>query len=161
MARQRAVRLSILALIVIGLAILALWRVGMPVKESTPVGTSGSTEHRATAPLTAVAELLANNAVGREASLDSVEIREMKSPRMFWAGRVDEERVFVVLAPNVKRDPGVALKSGSRATLIGVVRAAPPADQAVQDWHIDSATATSVADRGTYLDCTEIRPGSD
>lgn len=162
MARRRtAVRLGIPALVVAGLSAIALWHVDAPVERDSTrvVGTTGSAPaETTTAPLRKVPDLLTRNAVGRQAVLDAVEVRERTSLRTFWAGEADQERVFAVLDPDVKRVGGVQVTAGARVTLIGMVRPAPPANEAGTQWGIDSATAQSVADHGTFLHVTEIRP---
>ena len=136
---------------------VALWRVGPPVVEPATTGTSGTVVPRAVAaPLTTLAEVLAANA-GRQASLESVEVREITSPRTFWIGTDAGERAFVVLDPDVKRAEGETIATGRRLTLIGLVRPAPDTATAIRQWQIDEATAKSLAERGTYLHVTEIR----
>ncbi len=158
MARRHAVRLGIPGLVVAGLAMVALWRVGPPPIERATTGTSGTAVPRAVAaPLTTLAELVATNAVGRQASLESVEVREVTSPRTFWIGTSAGERAFVVLDPDVKRTDGAGVAPGQRVTLIGLVRPAPDAETAIRQWKIDEATAKSLVERGTYLHVTEIR----
>ena len=159
MARRHAVRLGIPALIVAGLACVALWRVGPPAIEPAAAGTSGTAVPRAVAsPLTTLAEVVAANAVGRQASLESVEVREVTSPRTFWVGTAGGEQAFVVLDPDLKRTEGAAIATGRRVTLIGLVRPAPDTSTAIRQWKIDEATAESLAARGTYLHVTEIQP---
>lgn len=157
--RRQAVRLGIPALIVAALAAIALWRVNVPLPEQTETtsGEAPAARREAEPVLTRFADLLANNSVGREASLEAVEVREVISPRTFWAGPTDAERLFVVLDPDVKRDPGAEVTSGIRLTLIGLVRPAPTADAALADWDVDLATAQALVERGTYLHATEIR----
>lgn len=160
MARRRAVvKLGVPALIVAVLAIVALWRVGPPPRQdATAVGTSGSAAAKAlTVPIKTVAELVANNAVGREASLERVTIRERAGDRFYWIGSGDERPVFIVLDPDVKRTTETTLRPGARVALIGIVRPVPTADEAVKQWHLPAAVATLVADSGTYLHVTEIR----
>jgi hypothetical protein len=126
-------------------------------QESAPAGTSGAAVARAVAaPLTTLAEVVTANAVGRQASLESVEVREVTSARTFWiaAGGV---QAFVVLDPDVKRTDGAAIAPGQRLTLIGLVRPAPDAATAIRQWNINEATAKSLTERGTYLHVTEIR----
>ena len=157
MARRRnVVRLGIPGLIVAGLAVVALWRVGAPAVDSRPVGTSGRAADGPSQPLTQIAEVLAANAVGRQASLERVAIHEVTSPRTFWIGTGDESS-FVVLDPDVKRSPDTRIARGARVTLIGLVRPAPAPEVAVRQWSIDAATAKFVKERGTYLHATEIR----
>ena len=50
-----------------------------------------------------------------------------------------------------------SVNNGRRLTLIGLVRPAPDTATAIRQWHIDEATAKSLAERGTYLHVTEIR----
>lgn len=159
MARRRAVvRLGVPALIVAGLALVALWRVGPPVRESDQVATTGSAAPGARAvPLTKLAELLTENAIGREASLEAVEVRQITSPRTFWVGAIDEEPAFAVLDPDVRRTASAPVAPGARVTLIGLVRPAPDPNQAMKQWNIDAATARSLQERGTYVHVTEIR----
>ena len=159
MARRAVVRLGIPALIVAMLAVAALWRVGRPPQpNASAVGTTGTrAEKTLTAPLTTLAELISNNAVGREASLEHVRIRERAGDRFYWIGSGDERPVFVVLDPDVKRTTETTLRPGARVTLIGIVRPVPTADEAMKQWHLPAATATLVADAGTYLYVTEIR----
>jgi hypothetical protein len=154
--RPRAVRLAIPAAFVAILTFVALWRVSAPV-----VPASGkSTEPEPLAAITQIAEVLADNSVGRRASLEQVVIQNIASPRALWIG-ADEERVFVVLDPDVKNVSHVPLRAGERVTLIGLVRAAPPEDQAIRQWALDPATAKTVRERGTYLHVTEIRAAAD
>ena len=151
--RPRAVRLAIPAVFVAVLTFVALWRVTSPV-----VPASGeSAEPEPLAALTQIAELLSQNSIGRRASLEQVVIRDVASPRALWIG-ADEERVFVVLDPDVKNASHVPLRAGEHVTLIGLVRAAPPEDEAIKQWAIDAATARALRDRGTYLHVTEVRP---
>ena len=159
MARRAVVRLGIPALIVAALAVVALWRVGMPPREtSTPVGTGGSgAEKVLTTPIKTVAELLSNNAIGREASLEHVTIRERVGDRYLWIGSGDERPIFVVLDPDVKRDASITLRPGAEVTLIGIVRPAPKTDEAAQQWRVTPATAKLIEESGTYLHVTEIR----
>jgi hypothetical protein len=158
-ARRAVVKLGIPALIVAGLAVAALWRIGPPPKpNASAVGTTGSGAEKAlTEPIKAVAELLSNNSVGREASLEHVTIRERVGDRYFWIGSGDERPVFVVLDPDVKRNTTTELRAGARVTLIGIVRPAPKAGEAQQQWHVTPATATLIEESGTYLHVTEIR----
>jgi hypothetical protein len=144
---------------VAGLALVALWRVGPPPTEPATAGTSGAAIPQAVAaPLTSLAEVVAANAVGRQASLESVEVREIVGPRTFWIGTGAGERAFVVLDPDVKRTGGEEIATGRRLTLIGLVRPAPDIATAIGQWQIDEATAKSLVERGTYLHVTEIRP---
>lgn len=155
--RPRAVRLGVPGVIVAVLALVALWRVGAP-----PASGPGSPEsvRDVLAPLTQLAEVLADNSIGRQASLENVTVREVPSPRTLWIG-TDEDRVFVVLDPDVKNLSATLLRPGTRVTLLGLVRAAPAEEAAMRQWGVDAATATSLRDQGTYLHATEIRPGSE
>ena len=135
------------------LAILALWRVGGPV--ASPQEDAGAGARLG--PLTAVADLISRNAVGRQASLDRVEIREVTSPRTFWFGPEDREPVFAVLDPDVRRAGGAEIAAGASIALIGLVRPSPPAAQAIQQWQIDESTAQALEQRGIYLHVTEVR----
>ena len=154
MARQRqVVRLGIPALIVAGLAIAALWRLGEPGADQAVATTAGSP---AAPPLTQMAELLVENSVGRKASLDGVPIRQRTSARTFWIGSDDDSLTFVVLDPDVKQGADVRIEPGARVTLIGLVRPAPAAAQAMQQWSVDEATARALVARGTYLHATEV-----
>src|SRR6186997_2766918 len=95
--RPRAVRLAVPATVVAILTFVALWRVSAPV-----VPASGNrADPEPLAALTQIAEVLADNSIGRRASLEHVVIRDVASPRALWIGE-DKERVFVVLDPDVK-----------------------------------------------------------
>jgi len=159
MARRAVVRLGVPALIVALLAIVALWRVGPPPQQHPDaVGTTGTgAENVLTVPIRTVAELMSNNSIGREASLEHIRIRERAGDRFYWIGSGDERPVFVVLDPDVKRTTGTTLRPGAYVTLIGLVRPVPKADEAMQQWHLPAATAGVIADSGTYLYVTEIR----
>jgi hypothetical protein len=160
MARRAVVRLGIPALIVAALAVIALWRVGPPPqqKADAAVATTGTSPAKAiTEPVKTVAELMSNNAIGREASLEHVTVRERVADRFYWIGSGDQRPVFVVLDPDVKRTTETTLRPGARVTLIGIVRPVPAAEQAQQQWHLPASVATVVADSGTYLHVTEIR----
>ena len=151
--RPHAVRLALPATIVAILTFVALWRVTSP---TVPAAGGASSPLEPLAPLTQIAEVLAENSTGRRASLEVV-VREVVSSRALWIGENDR-RVFVVLDPDVQNPSGVPLTPGARVTLIGLVRAAPPEDEAMRQWALDAATAKALRDRGTYLHVTEIRP---
>ena len=151
--RPRAVRLAIPAAFVAVLTLVALWRVSGPV---IPASGSATARPEPLEPLTQLAEVLADNSIGRRASLERVVVREIPSPRTLWIGTGDE-RVFAVLDPDVKNLSAVPVQVGSRLTLIGLVRAAPPEETAIRQWALDPATAKSARDSGTYLHVTEIR----
>jgi len=155
--RPRAVRLGVPALFVAILAFVALWRVGAP----PPASNAGSpaSPPAVLEPLTQIAEVLADNSIGRQASLEHVIIREIPSARTLWIG-ADGDRVFVVLDPDVKNLSGAPLRPGSSVTLLGLVRAAPAEDTAMRQWAVDAATAAALNDRGTYLHVTEVRAGT-
>jgi hypothetical protein len=159
MSRRRAVvRLGVPALIVAGLAAAALWRVGPPPESAESVGTAGTgAVETITQPLTKVADVLANNSIGRQASLEHIRIRERAGDRYLWIDSGDEHPVFVVLDPDVKRDGPIELTPGRRVTMIGIVRPAPKAAEAVRQWHIPPETARLVETSGTYLHVTEMR----
>jgi hypothetical protein len=154
--RQRAIRLGLPALFVAILTFIALWRVGAPIG---PTDRDSATA-RATPldPLTHIAEVLADNSIGRRASLERVVIREVTSARTLWIG--DGERVFVVLDPDVRNPAAVPIQAGTTATMIGLVRASPPEDVAIKQWAIDPGTARAVREHGTYLHVTEIQPAA-
>jgi hypothetical protein len=155
--RPNAVRLGIPALIVTVLTIVALWRVGEPVPPA-PVGTVGEARPNGRlAPVATIANVLARSAVGRQASLERVDVRQVTSPRTFWVGPPDGEAAFAVLDPDVRRVGDAPIEAGSTVTLIGLVRPSPSAEQAVRQWQIDEATARVVEARGTYLHVTEVR----
>lgn len=163
MARRRnAVRLGIPALIVTGLAIGALWRVGAPPPPSPREGAPAGGERRdgPLAPLTTIADVVTRNAIGRQASLERVEVRQVTSPRTFWFGPADGQPAFAVLDPDVRRTGGAEIAAGASVTLIGLVRPSPPAAQAMRQWQLDPPTAEVVEERGTYLHVTEVRPGA-
>jgi hypothetical protein len=161
MARRRvAVRLGIPALIVALLAMVALWRIGPPPdarETAATTGTSAPEKPAVALPLTTLAEALTANAVGREASLEDVEIRQVVSKRTFWIGSGAEETAFAVLDPDVKRIDAPRMAPGARVTLIGMVRPAPDPEQSIAQWKIDSGTAKLLQERGTYVHVTEIR----
>ena len=142
-------------LIVAGLMLVALWRVGAP---SAPAGSQRGTARPAPLePLSDLAEVLADNSIGRRASLENVEISGIPSARTLWIGS-GGDRVFVVLDPDVKKSHEARVAPGARVTLIGLVRPAPKADVAVRQWSLDPAIARTVEEGGTYLHVTEIRP---
>jgi hypothetical protein len=154
--RPRAVRLAVPAAFVAVLTFVALWRVTSP---SVPASGAASSSVEPLTPLTQIIEVLAQNSIGRQASLERVVIQEVVSPRGLWIGE-DDHRVFVVLDPDVRNPSVVPVRAGTRVTLIGLVRAAPSEDEAIRQWALDAATAKAVRDRGTYLHVTEIRPES-
>jgi hypothetical protein len=159
MARRRAaVRLGIPALIVTVLTIVALWRVGGPVAPDVPSARSGSQRRERVPPLTTIADVVTRNAVGRQASLERVEVRQVASPRTFWFGPADGQPAFAVLDPDVRRIGGAEVTEGATVALIGLVRPSPPAGQAMRQWQLDEPTAQVVEARGTYLHVTEVRP---
>lgn len=160
MARRAVVRLGVPALIVAALAIAALWRVGPPPRDKATgaVATSGTSPVKPiTEPVKTIAELLSSNAIGREASLEHVRIRDSVGDRFYWIESGDQKPVFVVLDPDVKRTTETTLRPGARVTLVGIVRPMPMSAQIVQQWHLPEATATVIAGSGTYLHVTEIR----
>ena len=150
--RPRAVRLAIPAAFVAVLTLVALWRVSGPM---APASGTDARRPEPLEPLTQIAEVLADNSVGRRASLERVVVGEIPSPRTLWIGTGDE-RIFAVLDPDVKNLSAAPVQVGSRLTLIGLVRAAPPEETAIRQWALDPATAKSARERGTYLHVTEI-----
>jgi hypothetical protein len=152
------VRLGIPALIVATLTLVALWRVSSP-RSATDGGTTADTRIAPLEPLTQLAEVLADNSIGRRASLENVRIREIPSARTLWVGG-DDDRVFVVLDPDVKKSHEALMVEGGRVTLIGLVRPSPKADVAARQWSLDPATAQTVEEAGTYLHVTEVRPAA-
>jgi hypothetical protein len=155
--RPRAVRLAIPATFVAVLTLVALWRVSAPV---APTSGSATSRPQPLQPLTQIAEVLADNSIGRRASLEGVVVREIPSPRTLWIGTGDE-RVFAVLDPVVKNPSLVSVQVGARLTLIGLVRAMPPEETAIRQWALAPAAAKSAREHGTYLHVTEIRAGSE
>jgi hypothetical protein len=154
--RPRAVRLAIPAAVVAVLTLVALWRVTAPV---APASDSAARRPQPLEPLTQLAEVLAENSIGRRASLERVVVSDIPSPRTLWIGTGDD-RVFAVLDPVVKNPSSVPVQVGSRLTLIGLVRAMPPEETAIRQWALDPAAAKSAREHGTYLHVTEIRPDS-
>ena len=156
MARRRAVvRLGIPALLVSVLAAIALWRVGVP---PDPIVPAESRAPGPLGPLTTIAEVAAQGAIGRRASLEDVEVREVVTPRTFWYGQANALPSFAVLDPDVRRVAEVNVAAGARLTLIGLVRPSPPPEQVMRQWQLDEPTARVVTERGTYLHVTEVRP---
>lgn len=160
-APRKAVRIGVPILVVGLLAIVALWRVGLPVDggSAPPAGAP-----RAIEPLTRIADVFAANSIGRTASLEQVTVREVLSPRAAWIDAravdqpgVEDEPLFAVLDPDIRMSQDVVWRAGTRATLIGLVRPAPAPQTAVRQWSIDPATAETLATRGTYLHVTEVR----
>jgi hypothetical protein len=135
------------------LTFVALWRVSAP---TVPESAGATTRPEPLGPLTQIAEVLTENSIGRRASLERVVVREVPSPRTLWIGAGDD-RVFVVLDPDVKNASAVPLRPGVLVTLIGLVRAAPTEETAIKQWALDPATAKAVREHGTYLHVTEIR----
>jgi hypothetical protein len=158
MARKRnAVRLGVPALIVTVLTIAALWRVGAPAPSPEAPGATGDRRRGPLAPLTTIADVLVRNSVGRQASLEGVEVRQVTSARTFWFGPAEGQPAFAVLDPDVRRTGGASVTAGATVTLIGLVRPSPPAEQAMRQWQLDEPTARAVEARGTYLHVTEVR----
>ena len=151
--RPRAVRLGVPALFVALLALVALWRVSAP-------GPAGSKSASPPEVLTEIADVLAKNSIGRQASVENVVILEVPSARTLWID-AGNDRVFVVLDPDVKNLTGTSLRPGMKVTLLGLVRAAPSEETAMRQWSLDAATAKSLLDHGTYLHVTEIKAGSE
>ncbi len=106
--RPRAVRLAIPAAFVAILTFVALWRVSAP---TAPASGGATSRPEPLGPLTQIAEVLTENSIGRRASLERVVVREVPSPRTLWIG-TDDDRVFVVLDPDVKNASAVPLRAG-------------------------------------------------
>jgi hypothetical protein len=144
-------------LIVAVLMFVALWRIGVPqptAGDDAPAARPAPLE-----PLTDLAAVLAGNSIGRRASLENVRILETPSARTLWIGS-SNDRVFVVLDPDVRKSHEARIAADSRVTLIGLVRPSPKADIAARQWSLDAATAQTVEEGGTYLHVTEVRPAS-
>ena len=136
--RRHVVRLGIPALIVAALALAALWRIGPPpANPQQAIATTGNLE--------------------RQATLERIEVRQLTSRNTFWAGRIDEPPVFVVLDPRAVRTPGVLIQPGRTVSLTGEVRPVPPAEDMQREWQIDVATASAVREVGTYVHVMEVR----
>jgi hypothetical protein len=157
---RRTVHLAVPALIVAARAVVALWRIAPPPQTPTADGVATAAGNgqpdEPLAPLTTIVDLLVENSVGRQASLAAVTVREVTSPRTFWIGEPRRVPVFVVLDPDVKRFGVSTVTPGMRVTLVGLVRPAPVAQRAIQQWQIDNATADALIQVGTYLHATEI-----
>jgi hypothetical protein len=153
-SRPRAVRLAVPATFVAILMLIALWRLSAPM---APASGAASSRPQPLEPLTTIAEVLAGNSIGRRASLERVLVRRVPSARTLWI-EADDERVFVVLDPDVRNLSAIGLRPGARVTLIGLVRAAPAPETAVRQWGLDAETAQSLREDGTYLHVTEIHP---
>jgi hypothetical protein len=151
---RRAIRLGIPGLIVGILAFAALWRVGTPARPQP--GTAPAQKPVPLPPVSSPPEVLFPASVGRRAVLERVSIDTIPSARTLWIG-ADGQRVFVVLDPDVKRSDNAPVVAGSRVTLIGLVRRAPPADTAMRQWALDPDTARTVEQGGTYLHVTEVK----
>ena len=156
---RKAVRIGLPVLVIGLLALAALWRVGSP---GGSVATNGSQTTTPLGPLTRIAEVAAQNSVGRRASLENVRVRSLPSERTAWIDSganvgPGTELVFAVLDPDVKRATDLRWQPGARVTLIGIVRPSPAPEQAIRQWQIDDATAAALQTRGTYLHVTEIR----
>jgi hypothetical protein len=130
--RRRAVVLGVPAAFVAVLAIIALMRVGGPDEDEG--GAAATTGVNA----------------DREASIASIEVRQLTSERTFWAGSIDEPPVFVVSSAPVNVAPG------SHVALVGHVHPAPPIEIAQREWNIDEGTARAVREHGSYLRATSI-----
>src|SRR5688572_21950102 len=137
--RPGAVRLAIPATFVAILMLVALWRVSAPVAPAS----RAESRPQPLEPLTKLAEVLAENSLGRRASLERVLVRSAPSPRTLWI-EADDDRVFAVLDPDVRNPSGIAVRAGTRLTLIGLVRAAPLEETAIRQWAVDPETAKSV-----------------
>ena len=161
---RKAIRVGIPILVIGLLSLAAMWRVGAPapvdaVRDGAAAPVSSTLE-----PLTRITDVVASTSALRRASLESVRVQALPSPRTAWidAGSAplaapSTERVFAVLDPDVKRSAGLEWQTGIRVTLIGLVRPAPPADEAIRQWNIDAGTAAELQERGTYLHVTEIQ----
>ena len=136
MARRRhAVRLGIPALIVAVLALVALWRIAPPREPLRPVATSGDSTR---------------------AAIERIPIRQVTSATTFWAGRIDEPPVFVVVAADATRGSKVTLRAGVDVSLVGVVHPVPAEADMIGRWGIDAPTAKSVRQVGTYIEATQV-----
>jgi hypothetical protein len=160
---RKAVRIGAPILVIGLLTLTALWRIGSP-PDAHPGGEPARARPAPLPPLTRLAEIASQNSIARQASLEGVRVRELPSARTAWidagTGTLTapaDERIFVVLDPDVKRAPELAWQPGVRVTLIGLVRPAPEPANAIRQWMIDEATAADLQQRGTYLHVTEIR----
>jgi hypothetical protein len=155
--RPRAVRLGIPGAIVGVLAIVALWRLG----GTPPSGNRGQAAAPVSAPITAVVDLVAHNTIGRQASLDRVQVGEMVSARAFWIGTSDEKAVFAALDRAAAVPAGLVIAQGTHIAITGVVQPASDAAAVASRLGIDAATAAAVARQGTYLLVTAVRRAAD
>lgn len=130
--RRAVVQVAVPAAIVAVLALVALWQVGAPHGEPGATGTIGV------------------NPRG-EATLERVPVRQLTSERTFWAGRLDDEPVFVVSERPIRVEPG------DEVTIVGRLETPPTVEIARHTWQIDDATAKAVVERGVYLRAREIR----
>ncbi len=146
--RPRAVRLGVPAAIVLILAVVALWRVQTPGEEARP------TSPAILKPIATLVDVLADNTVGREASIERVPVLSVVNERLFLAGDFDHTPVYVTIDPSVT----AAVKPGERVTLIGRVEAAPDAAVAEHDWGVDEGVARAIRGAGVYLNAREVRP---
>lgn len=137
---RKAVRIGVPVLVIGLMALAALWRIGSPALSTTAVTPAP-----------------------RPATLEQVRVRSLPSERTAWidigsgVAPSPPQDTFAVLDPDVKRPPDLRWEPGARVTLIGIVRPAPPPEQAIRQWKIDETTAADLARRGTYLHVTEIQ----
>ena len=147
--RPRKIRLGIPALIVGILAVVALWRVGAPGESTATHGTAAPV----LAPIERLVDVLTDNSIGREASIENVPVRSIVSERLFIAGDADHRPVYVAIDPRVT----TAVQPGQRVTLVGKVEPAPEPAIVQRDWHVDEPTAREITEGGVYLLAREIR----
>jgi hypothetical protein len=126
--------LGVPAAIVGVLAVIALLRLGAPdEREPGAAGTMGFNPER-------------------EASIASIEVRQLTSDRTFWAGAIDEPPVFVV------SEGPVGVEPGARVSIVGRVQPAPPIEIAQREWDLDEATARAVHESGSFLRARSVKP---
>ncbi|MBD2353124.1 hypothetical protein H6G41_00550 [Tolypothrix sp. FACHB-123] len=99
--------------------------------------------------------------VNRPVQFTNVNVQSVVGDRTFWVGSSNTQRVFVVLAP--KLDAGTAenkvvVKPGQTLDLAGVLKPAPSAKQAQQQWKGLTATeAQGLQNQIIYLEANQIR----
>ncbi|MCC5637876.1 hypothetical protein LC593_18945 [Nostoc sp. CHAB 5844] len=99
--------------------------------------------------------------INRPVQFQNVNVQSVVGDRTFWVGSSNNQRVFVVLAPNL--DAGTAenkvvVKQGQKLDLAGVLKPVPSVKQAQQQWQgLTAAEAQGLKEQIIYLEANQIR----
>lgn len=131
-----------------------------PVPQQTDTATTNSSGQ----PITDVVIITTNpnqqSLVNRRVQFTNVNVQNVIGDRTFWVGSNNNQRLFVVLAPNLdagSAENKVVVKTGQQVNLTGVLQPMPSTQQAQQQWGLSATEAQALSNQSIYLQADRIQ----